>query len=317
MFLQRMEARLSQLAAAQEAFKKCRNEWAATVCVSLLCAFVVLSFCNFISVHLLVTFLHFFNAGVVKCGFEVVFWEQTRHDADITSQALPELVLVVSYPGCFHIVCWCCTIQETDDELKLIKYQKRLEEELRRNYINLSLHQTIYQLTLENNHKLAKQLRKEFKVPDRRYDSSLWLHSVLFDGSTLETSQGWFGGSHLFSKVEQQTFTDVNCELFWHTIVLCGSVPSGEKFMCPIRTTSHLLQNCIRWAESFSSIQLQSLVTKKWPFEIGNAKIDLWQRLANTFFWLLSGFGGWRLRRAVKPGTGWNWTDTARVRSRP
>lgn len=50
----------------------------------------------------------------------------------------------------------------------MIKYQRRLEEELRRPYLNLSLHQTVYQLTLENNHKLAKQLRKEFKIPDRR-----------------------------------------------------------------------------------------------------------------------------------------------------
>ena len=68
----------------------------------------------------------------------------------------------------FHNIVPFSDCQETDDELKLLKYQRRLEEELRRPYLNLSLHQTIYQLTLENNHKLAKQLRKEFKVPDRR-----------------------------------------------------------------------------------------------------------------------------------------------------
>ena len=53
--------------------------------------------------------------------------------------------------------------------MKLLKYQRRLEEELNRPYLDMSLHQTIHKLIMENNHKLAEQLRKEFKVPDRRY----------------------------------------------------------------------------------------------------------------------------------------------------
>jgi hypothetical protein len=52
--------------------------------------------------------------------------------------------------------------------MKLLKYQQRLEEEMNRPFLNLSLHQTIYRLTIGNNHKVAEQLRKEFKVPDRR-----------------------------------------------------------------------------------------------------------------------------------------------------
>lgn len=59
-------------------------------------------------------------------------------------------------------------VKQTDEQIKLLKYQRRLEEEFNRPYMDLSLHQTIYRLTLENNNKVAEQLRKEFKVPDRR-----------------------------------------------------------------------------------------------------------------------------------------------------
>ncbi|XP_052092868.1 vacuolar protein sorting-associated protein 16 homolog isoform X1 [Mytilus californianus] len=60
-------------------------------------------------------------------------------------------------------------IKQTEDQIKLLKYQRRLEEEFNRPYMDLSLHQTIYRLTVENNYKVSEQLRKEFKVPDRRY----------------------------------------------------------------------------------------------------------------------------------------------------
>jgi hypothetical protein len=55
-------------------------------------------------------------------------------------------------------------VKQTDDQMKLLKYQRRLEEEFNRPYMDLSLHQTIYRLTTENNIKVAEQLRKEFKV---------------------------------------------------------------------------------------------------------------------------------------------------------
>ncbi|XP_019620379.1 PREDICTED: vacuolar protein sorting-associated protein 16 homolog isoform X3 [Branchiostoma belcheri] len=57
----------------------------------------------------------------------------------------------------------------TEEQVRLLKYQMRLEEELKRPYLDLSLHDTISQLTTEGNHKLAEQLRKEFKVPDKRF----------------------------------------------------------------------------------------------------------------------------------------------------
>ncbi|XP_033731086.1 vacuolar protein sorting-associated protein 16 homolog, partial [Pecten maximus] len=59
-------------------------------------------------------------------------------------------------------------VKQTDEQMKLLRYQRRMEEEFNRPYMDLSLHQTIYRLIVENSHKPAEQLRKEFKVPERR-----------------------------------------------------------------------------------------------------------------------------------------------------
>jgi len=58
--------------------------------------------------------------------------------------------------------------QQVEEEIKLIKYQRRMEEELQKPYTDLSLHQTIHKLIRDNNAKMSEQLRKEFKVPDKR-----------------------------------------------------------------------------------------------------------------------------------------------------
>ncbi len=58
--------------------------------------------------------------------------------------------------------------------MKLLRYQRRLEEEQNRPYVDLSLHQTIYKLTTEQLHKNAEQLRKDFKVPEKRYVWQTW-----------------------------------------------------------------------------------------------------------------------------------------------
>ncbi|CAG2168046.1 unnamed protein product [Oppiella nova] len=56
-----------------------------------------------------------------------------------------------------------------DENLRLIKYQIKLEEKFHRQYLNLSLHQTIKQLIIDKEYKLSEELKKEFKVGDRRY----------------------------------------------------------------------------------------------------------------------------------------------------
>ncbi|XP_054162261.1 vacuolar protein sorting-associated protein 16 homolog [Oppia nitens] len=56
-----------------------------------------------------------------------------------------------------------------DENIRLIKYQIKLKDKFQKNYINLSLHQTMRQLIVDKEYKLSEELKKEFKVGDRRY----------------------------------------------------------------------------------------------------------------------------------------------------
>lgn len=55
-----------------------------------------------------------------------------------------------------------------ESQLKLIRYQSSLEEKLKHNFHNLTLHDTLVKLLDINELKLADKLRSEFKVPERR-----------------------------------------------------------------------------------------------------------------------------------------------------
>ncbi|XP_069790601.1 vacuolar protein sorting-associated protein 16 homolog [Narcine bancroftii] len=57
----------------------------------------------------------------------------------------------------------------TEDQIKLLRYQNRLQKESGKTYLDFSLHDTVYKLLLENKHKQAEQLYKEFKIPDKRF----------------------------------------------------------------------------------------------------------------------------------------------------
>ena len=72
-------------------------------------------------------------------------------------------IIIKCPPYLFHC------LQQVDDEMKLLKYQRRLEEELHKPYVDLPLHQTVYKLIIDNNHKMAETLRKEFRIPERRW----------------------------------------------------------------------------------------------------------------------------------------------------
>lgn len=60
-------------------------------------------------------------------------------------------------------------IKQTDDQVKLLEQQVKLEEEFNRPYIDLSLHQTIHRLIVDDRMKQAETLRKMFKVPEKRF----------------------------------------------------------------------------------------------------------------------------------------------------
>lgn len=67
-------------------------------------------------------------------------------------------------------------ISQTEDQVKLLKYQVRLTEKFPSNYVGLSLQQTLQNLLQSKEFKLAEDLKKEFKIPDKRF---LWASKSL------------------------------------------------------------------------------------------------------------------------------------------
>ncbi|XP_062491531.1 vacuolar protein sorting-associated protein 16 homolog, partial [Pezoporus occidentalis] len=57
----------------------------------------------------------------------------------------------------------------TEEQVKLLRLQRHLQEELDKPYVDLSLHDTVSNLILDGQHKRAEQLYREFKIPDKRY----------------------------------------------------------------------------------------------------------------------------------------------------
>lgn len=55
-----------------------------------------------------------------------------------------------------------------EEQLKLLKYQRTLEEKFHKEFVNGSLQDTVAGLLALNEIKLADKLRQEYKVPDRR-----------------------------------------------------------------------------------------------------------------------------------------------------
>ncbi|XP_037091632.1 vacuolar protein sorting-associated protein 16 homolog [Pollicipes pollicipes] len=58
---------------------------------------------------------------------------------------------------------------QTEDQHKLLKRQSNLEEKFNREYVGLSLHDTISRLILYGELKLADSLRAEYKISDKRF----------------------------------------------------------------------------------------------------------------------------------------------------
>uniref|UniRef100_A0A674KBK7 Vacuolar protein sorting-associated protein 16 homolog n=1 Tax=Terrapene triunguis TaxID=2587831 RepID=A0A674KBK7_9SAUR len=59
--------------------------------------------------------------------------------------------------------------QATEDQIKLLRMQRRLQDELDKPYVDYSLHDTVYGLILDGNHKRAEQLYRDFRIPDKRF----------------------------------------------------------------------------------------------------------------------------------------------------
>uniref|UniRef100_A0A8L0DSR5 Vacuolar protein sorting-associated protein 16 homolog n=1 Tax=Oncorhynchus mykiss TaxID=8022 RepID=A0A8L0DSR5_ONCMY len=57
----------------------------------------------------------------------------------------------------------------TEEEKKLLRFQRRLDEEKGEALLGLSLQETLHALLTSNFHKQAEQLYRDFRVPDKRY----------------------------------------------------------------------------------------------------------------------------------------------------
>ncbi|GCC27552.1 vacuolar protein sorting-associated protein 16 homolog isoform X1 [Chiloscyllium punctatum] len=71
----------------------------------------------------------------------------------------------------------------TEEQIKLLRYQFRLQKESGKTYLDLSLHDTVQALLLDSKHKQAEQLYKDFKIPDKRF----WWLKI----SALAEKQDW------------------------------------------------------------------------------------------------------------------------------
>jgi len=60
-------------------------------------------------------------------------------------------------------------VKTTEEQLYLVKQQHELEEQSEDNYSDMSLHDTLYKLIATNQAKKAEQLRKHFKVSEKRW----------------------------------------------------------------------------------------------------------------------------------------------------
>uniref|UniRef100_A0A8P0NXL1 Vacuolar protein sorting-associated protein 16 homolog n=1 Tax=Canis lupus familiaris TaxID=9615 RepID=A0A8P0NXL1_CANLF len=56
----------------------------------------------------------------------------------------------------------------TEDQMRLLRLQRRLEDELGGHFVDLSLHDTVTTLILGGHSKRAEQLARDFRIPDKR-----------------------------------------------------------------------------------------------------------------------------------------------------
>lgn len=74
------------------------------------------------------------------------------------SSLLVPLIPVLPYP---------CP-QATEDQMRLLRLQRRLEDELGGRFLDLSVHDTVTTLILSGQNKRAEQLARDFRIPDKR-----------------------------------------------------------------------------------------------------------------------------------------------------
>ncbi|XP_074104817.1 vacuolar protein sorting 16 isoform X2 [Cotesia typhae] len=111
----------------------------------------------------------------------------------------------------------------TEEQVRLLKYQKQLEETLRESVIGKSLHDTVQLLLMQNEVKLADKLRSEYKIPDRRY---WWLRIQCL------SEQGLWGELEKFSKSKK---SPIGYEPFIDECLKYNHTEEGKKYLSRVR----------------------------------------------------------------------------------
>ncbi|XP_076437329.1 vacuolar protein sorting-associated protein 16 homolog [Babylonia areolata] len=125
-----------------------------------------------------------FSLFVQYCRFQNLemvekMWEQEDNPSEMAFTKIirsydqdtldVRLRLLEESSNCFHRVGNAFEEKHCEEQIKLLKHQRRLEDEMGISFVDLSLQETLHRLTLEGSHMAAEKLRKEFKVPDKRF----------------------------------------------------------------------------------------------------------------------------------------------------
>jgi len=107
----------------------------------------------------------------------------------------------------------------TEEQIKLMEFQEKLEEKHKKTFQDQSLSDTIYKCVLEGDLKVAEQLKKEFKVPDKRF---YWLKV-----RALCESHNW-GQLEIFAKSRKSL---IGYEPFFEACLEFNNRTEAEKYV--------------------------------------------------------------------------------------
>lgn len=107
----------------------------------------------------------------------------------------------------------------TEEQVKLLRYQRSLEDTLHQSVVGKPLHETVKLLLLENELKLADKLRSEYKLPDRRY---WWLRIQCLSEKGLWTE---------LEKFSKSKKSPIGYEPFIDECLKYGNVGEAKKYL--------------------------------------------------------------------------------------
>lgn len=160
---------------------------------------------------------------------------------------------------CFRRVKNDFVALSVEDQLKLLENQEKLEDKCKKSFIGLSLQGTMQTLLKEKEEKLAEGLRKDFKVPERRY---WWLRIDVY------AQQRDWHGLEKFSKLKK---SPIGYEPFVNICLKYRNKPEAQKYALKVRdeykinylVKTGLLEEAAKYAFSTKNIPALDFIAKK------------------------------------------------------